>query len=50
MISNKCGVDVIQYFYHFIRANESRNTKFTNSTMKLEVLLVFADRLFLATG
>jgi len=42
-ISIKHGVNVIHSISHLIRANESRNTQFINSTKKLEALLVFAD-------
>jgi len=50
MISIKYGVNVIHYFSHLIRANESRNTQFINGAKKLEVLLVFPDYSFLARG
>jgi len=43
MISTKHVVNVIQYFSHLIRANESRHTQFINAAKKLEVFLVFAD-------
>jgi len=43
-------VDVIHYFSHLIRANESRNTQFINGPKKLKALLVFADYSFLASG
>ena len=49
-ISIKHGVDVIHSISHPIRANESRNTQFINGAKKLEVLLVFADYSFLASG
>jgi len=50
MISIKHGVNVIHYFSHLIRANESRNTSFINGAKKLEALLVFADYSYLASG
>jgi len=49
-ISIKHGVDVIHCISHLIRANERRNTQFINGAKKLEVLLVFADYAFLASG
>jgi len=48
--SIKHAVDVIHSISHLIRANESRNTKFINGAKKLEVLLLFADYSFLASG
>jgi len=49
-ISIKHGVNVIHYFFHLIRANESRNTQFIYGAKELEVLLVYADYSFLASG
>jgi len=49
-ISIKHGVDVIHSISHLIRANKSRNTQFINGSKKMEVLLVFADYSFLASG
>jgi len=49
-ISIKHAVDVIHSISHLIRANDSRNTPFINGAKKLEVLLVFADYSFLASG
>jgi len=50
MISIKHGVNVIHYFSHLIRANESRNRQFINGTTKLESLVVFADYSYLVCG
>jgi len=50
MISITHGVDVIHSISHLIRSDESRNTQFINGTKKLEVLLVFADYSYLASG
>jgi hypothetical protein len=49
-ISIKHGVNVIHSISHLIRANECRKIKFINGATKLEVLLVFPDYSFLASG
>jgi hypothetical protein len=49
-ISVKHALKVIHSITHLIRVNEYRNTQFINSAKKLEVLLVLADYLFLASG
>jgi len=43
MIWNEHCVDVIHYFSHSIKADESRDTQFINGAQKPEALLVFAD-------
>jgi len=50
MISIKHGVDVIHYFPHHIMANKSMNTQFINGAKMLDMLLGFADCLYLASG
>jgi len=50
MLSIKHGVNVIHSISHLIRADESRHRQFIHSANKLEVLLVFADYLYLVSG
>jgi hypothetical protein len=50
MIRNNHRADVIQYFSHFIRGNECRNTYIINSTTKLEMVLEFLDHSYLGSG
>jgi len=50
MIAIKYRVNVIHSIFHLIRANKSRNAPFINGAKNLEVLLVFADYLYLASG
>jgi len=45
MISIEAGGNVIHYFSHLIRANESGNTQFINGAKKLQALLVCTDYL-----
>jgi len=50
MISIDHGVNVMHYFPQLIRADQSRKTKFINSTKRLEVLFAFADCSYQASG
>jgi len=50
MISIHHGVNLIHSISHLIRPDESRDTQTINYAKKLEVLLEFADYLYLATG
>ena len=50
LISNKHGVNVIHSISHFIRSDESRNTKFIQRANQLEALLVFDDYSYRMSG
>ena len=48
VISIKHGVNVIHYFSHLIRANETRNKQFINTPKKLKALYEITDYWILA--
>jgi hypothetical protein len=50
MISINHGVDAIHFISHLIISNESRNPQFINGAKKFNVILVFADYSYLASG
>jgi hypothetical protein len=50
MILIKHVVDAIHHFSNHIRANESRNTQFINGAKMVDMLLGYADYLYLASG
>jgi len=50
ILSVQLGVNIIYYITQLTKINECRKTQFIYYTKKLEVLLVYADNLYLARG